>query len=114
MHRLQRYAAWFIAVEALALAYLIQISPVSYAQFDARPTLLVTQSLVERQTFALEGMPELEEVPPYALEEEGGHFYYAFPVGTPILSVPFVALERWASGYAPLDHAHVQKRIAGS
>jgi hypothetical protein len=113
VHRLQRYAAWFIAVEALALAYLISISPVSYAQFDARPTLLATQALVERQSFALEGMPGLEEVPGYAIEEVGGHFYYAFPVGTPMLSVPFVALERWADGGAPMDHVRVQKRIAG-
>lgn len=113
MSTLERHATWWIALEAIALAWLIQLAPVSYVDFDARPTLLVSEALVEHHGFALEDMPGLDALPPNTLEHVGEHTYYAFPVGTPLLSVPFVALERAASGHAPLDPERVQKRIAG-
>jgi hypothetical protein len=72
---------------------------------DSRYCLLLSQSLAERGSFALEhySIPGVERSAAggllkdeslYQLEESGGHLYYIFPPGSSVLSVPYVVLMR--------------------
>jgi hypothetical protein len=83
------------------LAILI-LSPVRQVS-DASYSLLVSECLLRHGTFALDAYvrPPLDPAVhptsadgelPYHLVEAKGHVYYRYPPGTPILSVPFVAL----------------------
>jgi hypothetical protein len=65
---------------------------------DSRYTILLAQTLLHHGDFALDRyhLPETATVEgrlraDYHLEQVGGHWYYAFPAGSSILSVPFVA-----------------------
>jgi len=69
---------------------------------DASYSLLVSESLLRHGTFALDAYvatpldPAVHPVStdgelPYQLMKSGGHFYYAYPPGTSILSVPYAA-----------------------
>jgi hypothetical protein len=55
---------------------------------DSRYSILLAESLLRHRDFTLEryDLPR----PDYRLEDVGGHRYYSFPVGTSVLSVPYV------------------------
>jgi hypothetical protein len=57
---------------------------------DSRYSMLLSENLLRHGDFTLErySLPESD----YRIQDIGGHRYYAFPVGTSILSVPFVAV----------------------
>jgi hypothetical protein len=78
------------------------LSPVRQVS-DASYSLLVSESLLRHGTFALDAFVETPLDPaahpassggelPYHLVKSGGHVYYAYPSGTSILSLPYVAL----------------------
>lgn len=92
---------WSVAVFMLALVVFV-LSPVHQVS-DASYSLLVSESLLRHGTFALDGFVETPLDPaihpastdgglPYHLVKSGGHVYYAYPPGTSILSLPYVAL----------------------
>jgi hypothetical protein len=77
------------------------LSPVRQVT-DSRYSMLLTQSLLDRGIFRLDhyALPRHEpewnkthfEYGDYRLEASRGHVYYYHPPGSPVLSVPFVAL----------------------
>jgi hypothetical protein len=74
---------------------------------DSQYSMLLSEHLLTRRSFALDehfrppldparypGINGTRGAYPYQIESVGGHAYYAFAVGSSILSVPFVALAR--------------------
>lgn len=60
---------------------------------DPKGTLLVTESILTHQTVKLDHYGELRGYERH-IHNKNGHFYYYFPLGTPIASLPFVALAK--------------------
>ena len=90
-----------VSVALFVVALLVfWYSPVAYDS-DSRYTLLLTESLVSRGSFSLDGY-DLPRHPPirysgtllngrdYQIEIVGDHLFYFFPPGSSILSAPFV------------------------
>src|SRR6202030_4795023 len=73
-------------------AYQISIhSPITaYAEMDPRANSLVAQSLIQRGTIRADGF----KLPaaPWLFEVRNGHTYSIYPLGTPLLLLPFVAI----------------------
>jgi hypothetical protein len=92
-----------IGLSLFLFAFLVfWLSPVKQVT-DSGYSMLLSQSLIEHQTFALDvyPLPRLEPVdrgyytsdgPLHQLELINSHIYYHFPPGGPILSVPYVAV----------------------
>jgi hypothetical protein len=92
-----------IAVLVFAATFSIFFaSPVTQVT-DSNYSMLLSQSLLEHRSFTLDdyAIPHLKVIPfgsynqngnIYQIEVVGKHFYYYFPPGTSILSVPYVAL----------------------
>lgn len=60
---------------------------------DPRGTLLVSQAIVQHGTVKLDSYgKDLLESYGYVIHTKGGHFYNYFPMGTAVVSVPFVAV----------------------
>jgi hypothetical protein len=70
---------------------------------DSKYSTLTSESLIQRRSFALDAYKIPDLVPAYTynsasnttvyqIEFAGGHFYHMFPPGSPVLSVPYVAL----------------------
>lgn len=96
----------FIASAAFALALAIfLLSPVTQMA-DSKYSLLVSEALISRQTFMLDGFDVGVDTsdlhflgpPEYHLQNIGGHVYYAFPPGSSVLSTPFVAIADLVGG----------------
>jgi hypothetical protein len=80
------------------------LSPVHQVT-DSNYSMLVSDCVMREQTFALDacGMPVLTPIPlanyftnggMYQVEVERGRVYYFFPVGSSVLSIPYVAVAR--------------------
>ena len=83
-----------VSALALASALLAASGTVSYTASDPRGTLLTAQAILEHGTFALDAYPGFPSG--YRVVEEGGHRFYGYPPGTPIVAVPAVAIARLA------------------
>lgn len=59
---------------------------------DPRATLLVSESIIKRGTIKLDhyGSEALDRYG-YAVHKKNDHYYYYFPIGTSLASIPFVA-----------------------
>jgi len=105
-------AAAAISALAIASALLAASGTVSYTGSDPRGTLLTAQSIIEHGTFALDAYPGIPVN--YRIVERAGRKFYAYPPGTPLLSVPAVAIARVA-GFdmaRPKDDDRVQRVLA--
>jgi len=67
---------------------------------DSRGTLLTAQSIIEFHTIKLDNYKNLDKNFKYQIYEKNGHYYYYFPLGSPISSIPFVWV---ATQLLPLD-----------
>lgn len=101
----------------LAVALVIAVTsflverPNRILEGDTRATLLVSQELIQRGTVRLDhhGAETLKGYG-YVIQEKDGHFYYYFPLGASLLSVPFVAVAN-ALGYDMLDSESPMQRL---
>ncbi|MGH2544508.1 MAG: hypothetical protein ACRDIB_17080 [Ardenticatenaceae bacterium] len=102
-------ARWLPLCAALFVFVLAFVSPISYAGSDSHFTLLVSQALLEYQTFALDAYrdaaPAQFEAFAYQLLHNDGHVYYSYPIGTPIFAAPLVSLLNLL-GYDMVNTAH--------
>jgi hypothetical protein len=77
---------------------LVYFAPNKYQGSDPRYALLVSQSIIEHQTITLDAYKDkCEKDDPlhnfdrdHSIHKTDGHYYYAYPIGTSIFSVPFV------------------------
>jgi len=79
----------------LAAFLLVSFSTVRHTGSDPRASLLVSESILTHGTLKLDhyGADVLARYG-RAVREKNGHFYDYFPLGTPLVSLPFVALAR--------------------
>lgn len=80
---------------------------------DPRSTLLVTESIVKNHTIKLDsyGDAVLNKYG-YAIQEKNGHKYYYFPIGSSILSIPFVIVANTFGMNMEVWEPKLQKIIA--
>ncbi len=81
---------------------IFSLAPVSYVTYDTKYSMMVSQSLVEQGSFKLDNYQiplvtvtiqgQTIQKYPYQFRKINGHFYYFFPPGTSVLSVPFVTV----------------------
>lgn len=121
--------SWSAAVFFIALAVFI-LSPVRQIS-DASYSLLVSECLYRHGTFALDRYvsPSLDPAVhpgseggelPYHIVESRGHFFYFFPPGTSVLSVPFAMVSNLVGmsaiypdgGYHYREERRMQIRLA--
>jgi hypothetical protein len=74
---------FLLALTVFLLSHVHQVADSAYS-------MMVSESLIHHRTFALDhySLPKTD----YRLEESRGHIYYHLPPGTPVLSVPYVAI----------------------
>ncbi len=83
---------------------------------DTLWTLLVSQSIIEHQTIKLDSYKDAHEKSnphhsfdeDYRVHERNGHYYYVYPVGTSVFSIPFV----WAAMFMGLDMSNFEQEVA--
>ncbi|MBK1649865.1 glycosyltransferase family 39 protein [Rhabdochromatium marinum] len=94
------------------------IAVVSMAKFvssgsDPAGTLLVSETLLTHGTLKLDHYgPEVLSRYGYRVREKNGHYYYYFPLGTSLASLPFVAMAKGFGFEMAIHEAEVQRVIA--
>src|SRR5436305_1166860 len=94
----------WVAIIFLATFVVFRLSPI-HTVFDSRYEMLFSQQLLWNHSFSLDSraFPELQSHQlgqvhrpgadlPYHLVQVGERFYYLFPPGSVILSIPYVAV----------------------
>ena len=84
---------WFGWLLAALIVTVIATQETYNTRSDPRGTLLVSQALAQHGTLKLDayGKPLLDRYG-YVIQHKAGHFYHYFPLGTALLSSPFVAV----------------------
>ncbi len=84
---------WFGWLLAALIVTVIATQETYNTRSDPRGTLLVSQALAQHGTLKLDayGKPLLDSYG-YVIQHKAGHFYHYFPLGTALLSSPFVAV----------------------
>jgi hypothetical protein len=72
------------------------ISPVTYASADSHFSLIVSQSILEHGTIRLDAYyevaPALFDAFDYQVDMQNGHWFYNYPTGSSLFSLPFVGI----------------------
>lgn len=101
--RLARDNVWAILLAGCSfLVFLLTyFSTVSYAGSDPQLSLLASQSILEEGTIRLDAYrgPEYPLFEQWMVQGRNGHYYYYWPIGPSVLSVPFV----WVANLLGLD-----------
>jgi len=64
---------------------------------DPRGTLLVTESIIKRGTIKLDNYgAEALEAYGYRIQRKNDHYYYSFPIGSSLASIPFIVIANGA------------------
>src|SRR5262245_37934901 len=84
-----------LQISILATAFLlVTFATVRYTTSDSRGSLFVSESILTHHTIKLDHYGEEFLKNYYTVHKKNNHFYYFFPLGTPIISIPFVAVAR--------------------
>jgi hypothetical protein len=87
----ENVAPWLVGLLILlAVLFGRNVSTVS----DPHGSLLVSQALIEHGTVRLDAYQQHFGDYSYQIAEKNGHFYYYFPLGTPLVATPFVGLAK--------------------
>ena len=90
-----------VAGMAGAAFWLTYFAPVDYSGFDPLGNLATAQAMLRHGTIKLDA--DRDRLPGYVngwhLREKSGHLYYHYPLGTPLIALPFV----WAANRAGWD-----------
>ncbi len=98
-----RFLKLIIPVIIFVVAYLIFLTSHVSQDADSKYSILLSESLLHHQTFTLDRFSEvtsesdlstqpLTRITDYRLQTVNGHTYYAFPPGSSLLSLPYVAV----------------------
>lgn len=83
---------------------LISGAQIRHTGSDPRGTLLVSQTIVQHGTVKLDSYgAELLQSYGYVIHQKNNHYYHYFPIGTALLSTPFVLLAN-AAGWDMVKH----------
>lgn len=96
---------YFKTMRSIVLFFILFLalyfSPVDHTALDSRYTILLTETILERNTFQLDASFQKPLDParyddiqdngyPYQVEQYKGHIYYIYPPGTSLLLIPIV------------------------
>ncbi len=110
---LKRYNGLLLIVLVLATFLLIKVAPTRlYVAGDLQESLVTAQSILQNKTIRLDAYYPADR--PNTVVEERGRLYYYFPLGTPLLSVPFVGVQllRGKDMLVEADNFALQKTLA--
>ncbi|HSV42998.1 MAG TPA: hypothetical protein VLJ10_00445, partial [Candidatus Bathyarchaeia archaeon] len=86
----------FLLVCSVLLVFLLSYSSdrrIMYTVSDPKFGLLVSQEMIQHKTIRLDRYQDDSRMKrDYRIVTFGGHYYYFYPLGTPVLSVPAVWL----------------------
>ena len=87
---------WSYCVGAVLLVafLLVAFGRNRFTRSDPRGTLLVSEALLLHYTIRLDDYPANRLEGQYQFRLKNGHYYYFYPIGTSIASLPFVVLAR--------------------
>ena len=93
MSQFTRRSRVFLSLMAIAVLAVVLLHRVDRTDADPRGTLLVSEALITHGTIRLDQYDDAT-LARYGnvIQQKGGHRYHYFPLGTPVLSVPFVAV----------------------
>lgn len=96
----------------LAVVFLlIACAKIRHTGSDPRGTLLVSQAIVQQGTLKLDAYgPDLLQTYGYVIHQKNGHYYHYFPIGTALLSVPFVSAAN-AAGWDMVTHERATQLV---
>lgn len=97
-------------IAMMAVFFVVQTARVSSTNGDPQLTLLTSQAILENGSIQLDEykarvIDEHFTTGKWKYHEANGHVYYNYPLGTPILAVPFVAIAN-ALGYDMAIESH--------
>ncbi len=113
MSRFTLRSRLWLTLLAFAVLAVVLLHRVDRTDADPRGTLLVSEAVITHGTIRLDQYGDAT-LARYGnvIQQKGGHRYYYFPLGTPLLSVPFVALARIAGLDMTRDERVTQTAIA--
>lgn len=85
----KKYTPWILLPLVLFIFILVAMSPVSHTGSDPKGSLLLSQALIENQSVKLDSYKDIGKYR-YVVHKKNDHYYYYFPIGTSISSLPFV------------------------
>lgn len=92
--RIGRYASVILQVTlALLIFSIAYLSPNTSTNSDSKYSLLVSEAILRQHTIRLDAYRDVisnQQEVDYRLQENNGHIYYYYPLGTSILSIPLV------------------------
>ena len=104
-----RFYAYFVI---FVLAVAVFLGPVRYTKGDAYYSLLASESLIKHGTLALDAYcPVIKDCNSnYRIMQVNGHYYDYLPVGSTIISMPFVGVAN-VLGVSMLKYEDYTQRI---
>ncbi len=97
----QRWVSYFLVISAIGIFALTYFSRLDYTGSDPAFTLLVSQAILDHHTIRLDSYKTAYETNTllkfdnlYFIQKNNEHYYYFYPIGSPIFSLPFVWLAR--------------------
>lgn len=82
----------FNIVSVLIICLVCVFAKIRAAGSDPQGTLLVSQAIVQHGTIKLDDYKDILGNYTYKIQQKNEHFYYYFPLGTSVFSLPFVAV----------------------
>ena len=109
----RRHEYIYVLLLSVFAWFLVMQSPVDYSMSDARGNLLTAQAMLEHGSIKLDAYQHHPNFS-HRYELKQGHYYYYFPVGTPVFSVPFVWLANLRGRHMleAADDSQTQREIA--
>lgn len=100
---------WIGLFIALLIVAVISAQKTHNTGSDPRGTLLVSESIVQNGTIQLDLYgEELLNSYGYVIHKKNGHFYNYFPLGTALVSTPFIAISNILGFEMTKDEAQIQ------
>lgn len=107
------FARWLGWLLALAIVAVIATQSTHNTGSDPRGTLLVSQAIAQHGTVKLDSYGEtLLNSYGYVIQRKGEHFYNYFPLGTALVSTPFVAIANVLGYDMTKDEPLIQMALA--
>ncbi|BAF71294.1 glycosyltransferase family 39 protein [Sulfurovum sp. NBC37-1] len=85
---------FFLILTSLIIFLIVGLSRNHSVNSDPKGTLLTAQSIIENQTIKLDNYENIQKYG-YQIYKKNDHYYYYFPLGSSISSIPFV----WVAKY---------------
>ena len=108
---IERNPGVLLVLISITIFFIVLGSRVNYFKGDAYGSLWVSESIIDAGTIRMDRYGDLLDRFTYQVVEENGHYYNLFPLGTPVFSIPVVAIVKLFGGNMVDDEFLTQKFI---